>query len=182
MNSSTEEEDPFSLFGIPRSFAVDERVLEERYLRLQSRYHPDLFVNADDETRTKAQLNSCTLNDAFENLKDPVKRSACLLKLANHPSAALEEATIADAELLEEALELRQALSEANNGEQLDTIIKNQRSKSERCLAELAAAFAEGDLAKADKRAVKLRYLGKLGEEIRRSKSKLNRGADAAGE
>lgn len=165
-------DDPFALFGLPRSFEIDEPSLEREYLRLQRRYHPDLFVNADGETRTKAQLNACTLNDAFEKLKDPIKRGVCLLRLADHPSAALEEGTIADAELLEEALELRQALAETQNAERLAAISANHRAKSERCLAELSKAFAAADLPAADKQTVKLRYLNKLGEEIRRQRAK----------
>ena len=166
------EEDPFDLFGLERSFAIDEAALEQAYLRLQAQFHPDLYANADEVTRTKASLNSCVVNDAYETLKDAVKRSVCLIRLAGGEANALSEGTIGDTELLEEALELRQALAEADTKDQLAEIARHHNNKTTQCLKELTEAFAIGNIPEADKQTVKLRYLNRLSDEIRRFKAK----------
>ena len=33
--------DHFSLFGLPRAFALDEKMLQQKYLALQREFHPD---------------------------------------------------------------------------------------------------------------------------------------------
>lgn len=170
--SQADSADPFALFGLARSFTINKELLEKAYLKLQAQFHPDLYANADEVTRTKASLNSSTINDAYETLKDDVKRSVCLIRLAGEEANALSEGTIGDTELLEEALELRQALAEAQTKSQLEQITQNHNGKTAACLEALKEAFSIGDLTQADKQTVKLRYLNRLNQEIRRFKHK----------
>ena len=42
---------PFDIFSIDKKFEIDTKTLEEKYLELQIRLHPDKFINASQEEK-----------------------------------------------------------------------------------------------------------------------------------
>jgi molecular chaperone HscB len=106
-----EKLDYFTLFGLPRKLWIEMSALEQKFLQLSWKLHPDNFVNAPAEEREISLKRSSELNDAYRTLRDPVGRVEYLL--------AIEGARIegqnkqpAPPELLEEVFELNESLDE----------------------------------------------------------------------
>jgi molecular chaperone HscB len=103
-------EDYYSLFALPREFALDPRDLEQRFHDLSRQLHPDRFARAEPRERRIALERATRLNDAYRALKDWRRRAAYLLKLAGQDVFG-EGAPLADPDFLEEQLEWREALA-----------------------------------------------------------------------
>lgn len=56
----------FELFGIPKSFSVDETILRRKYKDLQKLLHPDKYSSKSSEEKLISQAASSYLNVAFE--------------------------------------------------------------------------------------------------------------------
>lgn len=112
----------FELFGLPVSFDVDADDLTSRYRELQRRVHPDKFANAPDQERRLSLQMTALVNEAFQTLKDPVRRGRYLLSLRGVDMGE-ETDTAMDPAFLMEQMELRENLEEIrqvdNPGEQL---------------------------------------------------------------
>jgi molecular chaperone HscB len=106
-----EKLDYFATFALPRKLWIEMNALEQKFLQLSWKLHPDNFVNAPAEEREISLKRSSELNDAYRTLRDPVGRVEYLL--------AIEGARIegqnkqqAPPELLEEVFELNESLDE----------------------------------------------------------------------
>ena len=65
----------FDVFGIPRSFRVDEELLAQVYRDFQRQFHPDLRnMNDDDVVEDILDDNSAYINHAFTVLQSPYDR------------------------------------------------------------------------------------------------------------
>ncbi len=101
----------FELFGLPVSFDIDADDLTSRYRELQRRVHPDKFANAPDQERRLSVQMTALVNDAFQTLKDPVRRGRYLLGLRGVDMGE-ETDTAMDPAFLMEQMELRENLEE----------------------------------------------------------------------
>ena len=63
------------------TFDIDTAELAVRYRELQRRVHPDKFANASDQERRLSLQMTAQVNEAFQTLKDPVRRGRYLLSL-----------------------------------------------------------------------------------------------------
>lgn len=109
MQSPDLSQNYFELFGLKPGFAVDRAGLQAEQRRLQAIYHPDRHVNADSRDKRLSIQVASWINQAFETLQDPVKRSRYLLEIAG-ASMPDESATTSDTGFLMEQLELREAV------------------------------------------------------------------------
>src|SRR5581483_8382495 len=73
--------DYFSFFGLPRKLNIDGSTLEREFYRLSRKLHPDLYVLTTDQEQRWSLEKSSQLNDAYRTLKDPITRTAYLLRL-----------------------------------------------------------------------------------------------------
>jgi len=71
----------YELFQLPIGFEVDLKALSERYRTLQSSVHPDKYANASDLERRLSVQQSARINEAFQTLKNPLRRARYLLEL-----------------------------------------------------------------------------------------------------
>ncbi len=115
----------FEIFSLPPHLTLDTRALEKSFYALSRRLHPDRFASQSTEAQSNALSASSRLNDAYRTLKDPIARTAYLLKLEGieleeQSSAATAAARATGAakkqvvpeDLLEEAFELNMQLEE----------------------------------------------------------------------
>ena len=118
--------DSFSFFGLPRKLNLYLAVLEREFYRLSRKLHPDVYARASAREQQWSLEKSSQLNDAYRALKDPIERTAYLLKLEGvqleeQSKAATDRARatgeekkqVVPPDLLEEVFELNMQLEEA---------------------------------------------------------------------
>src|SRR5258708_37457283 len=103
--------DYFGVFGLPRKLVIDLPQLEQKFLQLSWKLHPDNFVNASESERELSLKRSSELNDAYRVLRDPVARVEYLLGIEGERVEG-EKKQQAPPELLEEVFELNESLDE----------------------------------------------------------------------
>ena len=96
---------------MPRKLWIEVGALEQKFLQLSWKLHPDNFVNASEEERELSLKRSSELNDAYRTLRDPVARVEYLLEIEGERKEG-EKKQQAPPELLEEAFELNESLDE----------------------------------------------------------------------
>jgi molecular chaperone HscB len=109
--AATQTTDYFALFGLPRKLWIEMSVLEQKFLQLSWKLHPDNFVNASEEERELSLKRSSELNDAYRTLRDPIARVEYLLAIEGERKEG-EKKQQAPPELLEEVFELNESLDE----------------------------------------------------------------------
>jgi len=85
--------------------------LEQKFLQLSWKLHPDKFVNASVEERDLSLKRSSEVNDAYRTLRDPIGRVEYLLEIEGERKEG-EKKQQAPPELLEEVFELNESLDE----------------------------------------------------------------------
>ena len=106
-----ERSDYFAMFEMPRKLWMEMSALEQKFLQLSWKLHPDNFVNATPEEREISLKRSSELNDAYRTLREPVTRVEYLLAIEGTRKEGQNKQQ-APAELLEEVFELNESLDE----------------------------------------------------------------------
>ena len=109
MQSPELSQNYFELFGLNPVFDIDPAVLHAQQQRLQATYHPDRHVGSSDQDRRLSVQMASWVNQAYETLRDPVKRSRYLLEIKG-ASLPDDSATTSDTAFLMEQIELREAV------------------------------------------------------------------------
>lgn len=99
----------FILFGFEPQFVVDLELLRQRYIALQTRFHPDNFVGQSAIEKRVAIELSTQINHGYQVLKDPILRAKYLAK--THGIVIDKELIYqAEPDFLMQQMELREAL------------------------------------------------------------------------
>lgn len=159
--------DHFRRLGLPARYELDPADLQKRYVAFQQRLHPDRFARKSPKERALAEQHTVSLNEAYETLKDPLRRGAYLLQRAGRIAPTAEARTIDDPELLMETMERREALSEAADVARVAALTEEAAEEEKKALDALGAAFSADDLDRATNLLTRLRYLRKFAEEAR---------------
>jgi len=69
-------------------FALARESVDARWKELQREAHPDKFAAQGDAAQRLAMQWSVRINEAYQRLKDPVKRAAYLCELHGAPVQA----------------------------------------------------------------------------------------------
>jgi molecular chaperone HscB len=115
------DDDDFTLFGLPERFAVDSARLDQRWRELQTEVHPDRFAAQGAASQRIAMQWSVRVNQAYQRLKDPLKRAAYLCERRGAPIDA-ERNTAMPREFLMQQMAWREALDEAGDGAAVQTL------------------------------------------------------------
>ena len=159
----------FELFGVAPNYDVDIAALRSAQRRLQSIYHPDRHVGADARARRLSVQMASRVNEAFETLCDPVKRSRYLLEI-NGARIADDSATTSDTAFLMEQIELREALEACRDAD--DALARYDRIETdlERRASELAAEFVghfeRGELEAAQHSSRKMQFIQRIQQQL----------------
>lgn len=133
----------FELFDLPQQFAQDADQLATRWRDLQRQAHPDQFSTQDASAQRLAMQWSVRINEAYQRLKDPLKRAAYLCELQGVPIDAHTNTAMPTAFLMQQ-MEWREALDEARSAHavvQLQAQVNQQRQQRlARCAALLDSA------------------------------------------
>ncbi|KQP22114.1 Fe-S protein assembly co-chaperone HscB [Pseudorhodoferax sp. Leaf267] len=71
----------FELFDVQPRFAQDMAALQERWKALQREAHPDRFAAQGSSAQRVAMQWSVRINEAWQRLRDPLRRAAYLCEL-----------------------------------------------------------------------------------------------------
>lgn len=74
----------FEFYDLPISFNPDQNVVKQQFYALSKKYHPDFYINEDQEKQDEVLELSTLNNKAFQVLKDPQKRLQYILELKDH--------------------------------------------------------------------------------------------------
>ena len=140
----TGNEDYFALFGMPRKLWIEMNALEQKFLQLSWKLHPDNFVNATETERELSLKRSSELNDAYRVLRDPVARVEFLLGLENMRKEG-EHKQQAPPELLEEVFELNESLDELREAKSAGGDLARLKSRLESAEKNFGEKLSEVD-------------------------------------
>jgi molecular chaperone HscB len=137
----------FEIFGLPPQFAVERSALDARWKELQREAHPDRFATADAQAQRQAMQWSVRINEAYQRLKDPVKRASYLCELNGAPIEA-ENNTAMPAAFLMQQMQWREDLEEADGAADLEKMADDVAQARRDMLEGLrATADEQGDFA-----------------------------------
>ena len=141
---SAQDTDYFALFGLPRKLWIEMSGLEQKFLQLSWKLHPDKFVNASEEERELSLRRSSELNDAYRTLKDPVARVEYLLAIEGERKEG-EKKQQAPAELLEEVFELNESLDELREAKAAGLELEGMKARLQAAEASFGQKLADVD-------------------------------------
>jgi molecular chaperone HscB len=170
--------DYFAIFELPRKLWIEMSVLEQKFLQLSWKLHPDNFVNGTEQERELSLKRSSELNDAYRTLRDPIARVEYLLAIEGERKEG-EKKQQAPPELLEEVFELNESLDElreakASGGDlaglkaRLESAEKNFQEKLGEVDGELQAAARKWDAVLKADHAERKKVMARLNELLNR--------------
>ena len=143
--------DYFTVFGLPRKLGVDGEALQRRFYELSRQHHPDFHQGADAERQAEALGQSALVNRAYRALREPLARVEYLIALeeGREVREGATDKPKAPRELLEEMMEVQEALEEAKaeglGGDAGTRLREERRRLEERSAAEAAALIARSE-------------------------------------
>ena len=160
------QSDDFELFGLPAQFAQDTALIDARWKQLQRQAHPDRFADQGQAAQRLAMQWSVRINEAYQRLKNPIKRAAYLCELRGAPIRAHDN-TAMPAEFLMQQIEWREALQEAEGPAALQALADQLRGQKLQLLEQVQASLdASGDVAQAVQLVRALMFVERHGQEI----------------
>jgi molecular chaperone HscB len=158
----------FDLFDLPAHYALDAGALDHAYRAVQSQVHPDRFAAAGDAQKRIAMQWATRANEAYQTLRDPLRRASYLLSLRGVDVGA-ENNTAMEPAFLMQQMEWRETLDEVRVDKDIDALEVLSRELRESHKAQVAGIGARLDAADYDGAAQAVRqlmFLEKFGAEI----------------
>jgi molecular chaperone HscB len=169
MQSPDLNQNYFELFGLQPAFTIDRAQLLAAQQGLQSSYHPDRHVNENDRDRRLSVQIASWVNQAYETLQDPVKRSRYLLEIsgADIPD---DSTTTSDTEFLMEQIELREAVDACRQVQdglaQCQQIEDRLTQRATELANEFVARFEADDLGGAVTLSRKMQFIQRIQHQL----------------
>jgi len=165
MNLNLQSSD-FELFGLAERFAQDRAAIDARWKELQREAHPDKFAAQGPAAQRIAMQWSVRINEAYQRLKDPLKRAAYLCELRGAPINA-ENNTAMPADFLLEQMAWREALEEADSESDLDALEEKLNRAREDVLQRIERSLDEqDDAASAAQQVRTLMFIERFGQDV----------------
>jgi molecular chaperone HscB len=158
----------FELFNLPARFDIDMTALDTAYRDVQGRVHPDRFVNAGDTERRVAMQWATRANEAYQTLKNPLKRARYLVELYGI-DLQTESNTAMPMDFLMQQMEWREALGDARAAkdagalDEIDAQLKRERKDR---LAKIGRELDAGQYEQAGQDIRALMFIEKFGDEV----------------
>src|ERR1700750_486023 len=111
----------FDLFGLPAQFALDASALDHAYRTVQAQVHPDRFAAAGDAQKRIAMQWATRTNEAYQTLRDPLKRATYMLSLRGIDVGA-ENNTAMEPAFLMQQMEWRENIEDAAGAKNLGAL------------------------------------------------------------
>ena len=160
------QDNDFELFAVPFTFAQDRAQLDARWKQLQREAHPDRFAAQGAAAQRVAMQWSVRINEAYQRLKDPIRRAAYLCEL--HGAAIdAERNTAMPTEFLMQQMEWREALDDARDLDAIDALQSQVDASRARALSSLDWLIDEkGDYPGAVEQVRALMFIERFAQEV----------------
>lgn len=160
------QDDDFKLFGLPAGFALDRAALDERWKALQRQAHPDRFAAQGSAAQRVAMQWSVRINEAYQRLKDPLKRAAYWCELNGAPIKA-ESNTAMPAAFLMQQMEWREALDEADGAAAIEDLLAQTQAFRRDMLDQLGRSIdQQGDAVGAAQQVRALMFVERFADDL----------------
>ncbi|KAI7991145.1 hypothetical protein LOK49_LG12G02047 [Camellia lanceoleosa] len=155
--------DYFQIFGLEKKYEIEGN-LEGKYKDWQKKLHPDLVHSKSEREKEYAAEQSARVIDAYRTLANPLSRAIYILKLEG--VVVDEEGTISEPELLAEILEIREAVEETADSQELRQIQAQIQEKLKHWSESFATAFRSRKYEEAHTAIQRMTYYKRVNEEI----------------
>ncbi len=160
------DDNDFVLFGVPERFVQDRARLDARWKELQREAHPDRFAAQGAAAQRVALQWSVRINEAYQRLKDPLRRAAYLCELRGAPIRA-EDNTAMPADFLLQQMQWREALDDAHTESELDALNDGLQAARREALADIAQALdADANPARAAQQVRALMFIERFAHDV----------------
>lgn len=149
----------FALFGLHVSFDIDKVALKNTLLALQKQHHPD-----NHASQAQAEQNASLINHAYHTLSRDDERALYLLSLAGR-DVNLDN-SISDLEFLGQMIDIRSSLDDTDNRHQIKDLEKQVTDMMTPYATAFKTAYDQEAWERATDHAQKLKFLGKLQDDI----------------
>ncbi len=150
----------FEKFSLPIKFSLDLDALEQKYFAFQKQFHPDTAGVAEIE-------NSMDINEAYDILKNPLRRAAHILQLNGIDVEKDSLALKPDIATLGEVLEIQEKILESSPQEILE-VKKYLQSEAKSLLEDIAVKLDNKDFAGAAQFLIRAKYFDKILQDLRK--------------
>ena len=156
----------FQLFAVPATFAQDRAVLGARWKELQREAHPDRFAAQGAAAQRVAMQWSVRINEAYQRLKDPIRRASYICELNGAPLNAENNTAMPGAFLMQQ-MEWREALDDARDIAAVEVLQEDVETTRARALSSLDWLIDEkGDYPGAVQQVRALMFIERFGEDV----------------
>ena len=163
----------FELFGLVERFAQDRPALDARWKELQWQAHPDKFAAQGAAAQRVAMQWSVRINEAYQRLKEPLRRAAYLCELHGTPIQA-EDNTAMPAAFLMQQMEWREALEDAQTVAAIDALDDEVMQARKAGLARCEVLIdQQEDYAGAAQQVRALMFIARFADDIDRRREQL---------
>ena len=162
----TLDSDDFQLFGLPRRFQLDRAALDVRWRALQAEVHPDRYAAQGQAAKRVAMQWAVRVNEAYQRLKDPLKRAAYVCELGGKLVDAHDNTAMAPAFLMQQ-MEWREALEDARSLNEVKALAEEVAQRMQSAFAELERTLDERhDLASTAEQVRALMFVERFAEDV----------------
>ncbi len=156
----------FELFDIEPRFALDRAALDARWRTLQGEVHPDKFAAQGAAAQRIAMQWAVRVNEAYQRMRDPVKRAAYLCELNGAPIEAENNTAMPTAFLMQQ-MEWRESLDDAVTIAQVEALADEVSAHRKAALAQLESTLdAQRDFAAAAQKVRALMFSERFAHDI----------------
>jgi molecular chaperone HscB len=156
----------FDLFGVPATFSQDPAALDARWKELQREAHPDRFAAQGAAAQRLAMQWSVRINEAYQRLKNPIKRATYLCELNGSPINA-EHNTSMPSDFLMQQMAWREELEDAADPHALEKLRGEVETARARALASLDWLIdGKADYPEAARQVRALMFIERFAEDI----------------
>jgi molecular chaperone HscB len=160
--------DHFIRLSMPYDFDLGIKNLEVSYFSLQTKLHPDRFAQKSEKEKLFSMQQSMSINEAYTIIRNPLFRAEYMLALQGIIVNTDNSNVKPSQDILLESMKDRERLEQSRTDDEMRAL------KIETLEAQLSAidaikhGFIESKLEEAAQNTIKLRYLEKLIEEMRK--------------
>ncbi|ATA55309.1 Fe-S protein assembly co-chaperone HscB [Variovorax boronicumulans] len=156
----------FQLFAVPATFAQDRAVLDARWKELQREAHPDRFAAQGAAAQRVAMQWSVRINEAYQRLKDPIRRASYICELNGAPLNAENNTAMPGAFLMQQ-MEWREALDDARDIAAVELLQEDVETTRARALSSLDWLIDEkGDYPGAVQQVRALMFIERFSQDV----------------